>query len=367
MGKKRFFDDRLKYLSFIQNTSEKKAISSKIYPYIADMSQNKSYLRILDAGTGDGTIKSNVIKAFHRYHPYTSLLITGKEISYEDLKNTLEKMPDRFVEHPNLLITMTNVKFSELGLIENSSKIKNKKVKEYNLVLKSDNSYDFNSQITGNNLGNFIKKNWGIEIDKNSRTSYSNPCLIRIYREDNKRHLKQFLKNDYKNNNYDLIIASQAYRAASSVRTKVSNVIGPLMRLLNKSGKLLITHSLGGDNIQKILKLGFKDREAFPNSGKDIIEYLKSNPIGENSIFKYVAPKNYLFNFKKAPDQTVTELFGHNVDAKWANILYVGQIPEKDILKLEKNKTLYNKVRKLVASEKQIQFKNEIFSIVKVR
>jgi len=113
MGKKRFFDDRLKYLSFIQNTGEKKAISLKLYPYIANMSKNKSYLRVLDAGTGDGTIKSNVIKSFHKYHPYTSLLITGKEISYEDLKNTLDKMPDRFVEHPNLLVTMTNVKFSE--------------------------------------------------------------------------------------------------------------------------------------------------------------------------------------------------------------------------------------------------------------
>ena len=107
MGKKRFFDDRLKYLSFIQNTSEKKAISLKLYPHIAGMSQNKSYLRILDAGTGDGTIKSNVIKSFHKYHPYTSLLITGKEISYEDLKNTLEKMPDRFVEHPNLMVTLS--------------------------------------------------------------------------------------------------------------------------------------------------------------------------------------------------------------------------------------------------------------------
>ena len=64
--------------------------------------QNRTFLRILDAGTGDGTVKSNVIKTFHKYHPYTSLLITGKEISYEDLKNTLEKMPDRFVEHPNL-------------------------------------------------------------------------------------------------------------------------------------------------------------------------------------------------------------------------------------------------------------------------
>ena len=127
-------------------------------------------------------------------------------------------MPDRFVEHPNLLITMTNVKFSELGLVENSRKIKDKKIKQFNLVLKSDNSFDFNSQITGNLLSNFIKKNWGIEIDKKDRTSYSNPCIIRVFREDNKQHLEKFLANDYKNNNYDLIVASQAYRAASSVK-----------------------------------------------------------------------------------------------------------------------------------------------------
>ena len=71
------------------------------------------------------------------------------------------------------------------------------------------------------------------------------------FREDNEKHLKKFLKNDYKNNNYDLIIASQAYRAASSVNIKVKNVIGPLMRLLNKSGKLLVTHSIGGSSIFK--------------------------------------------------------------------------------------------------------------------
>ena len=331
------------------------------------MSQNKSYLRILDAGTGDGTIKSNVIKSFHKYHPYTSLLITGKEISYEDLKNTLEKMPDRFVEHPNLMVTMTNVKFAELGLIENSSKIKNKKVKEFNLVLKSDNSFDFNSQITGSTLGNFIKKNWGIEIDSKDRTSYSNPCIIRVYREDNEKHLNQFIKNDYKNNNYDLIIASQAYRAASSVGVKVNNVIGPLMRLLNKSGKLLVTHSSGGDSIQKILKLAFKDKEAFPNTAKDIIDYLKDNPVGENNKYLFAKPNSYFFNFKKAPDQIVTELFGHNTDAKWANIVYVGQIPEKDIQGLEKNNRLYNKVKKAIDAAGVIQFKNEIFSIKKTR
>ena len=367
MGKKRFFDDRLKYLSFIQNTGEKKAISEKIFSHIANLSDNKSYLRILDAGTGDGTIFSNIIKSFHKYHPYSSLLITGKEISYEDLKNTLEKMPDRFVEHPNLLITMTNVKFSELGLIENSNKIKDKKVKEFNLVLKSNNSFDFNSQITGNLLGNFVKKNWGIEIDKKDRTSYSCPCIIRVYREDNEKHLKKFLNNNYKNNNYDLIIASQAYRAASSVNVKVKNVIGPLMRLLNKSGKLLITHSIGGGSVQKVLKLAFKNKEAFPNKAKDIIEHLKDDPFGENNIYKFSKPQNYYFTFKRAPDKTVTELFGHNTDAKWANMLYVGQIAEKDIQALEKNTALQRKIRGVIDKSKEIQFQNEIFSITKVR
>ena len=260
--KKRFFDDRLKYLSFIQNTSEKRAISEQLAPHIASMPKNRTFLRILDAGTGDGTVKSNVIKTFHKYHPYTSLLITGKEISYEDLKNTLEKMPDRFVEHPNLLVTMTNVKFAELGHIESSNKIKGKNVKSYTLVLKEDNSFDFNAQM--NKLNSFIKKYWGIEIDNKSRTSYANPCIIRIYREDHKRYIEPFIDNDYKNNNYDLIIASQAYRAASEVRTKVNNVIAPLMRLLNKSGKLLITHSCGGDTVEKILKIAWKDKTALP-------------------------------------------------------------------------------------------------------
>ena len=63
----------------------------------------------------------------------------------------------------------------------------------------------------------------------------------------------------------------------------------------------------------------------------------------------------------------MTELFGHNVDAKWANILYVGQIPEKDIQHLEKNTRLYNKVMKVIEKLGDIEFKNELFTITKIR
>ena len=76
---------------------------------------------------------------------------------------------------------------------------------------------------------------------------------------------------------------------------------------------------------------------------------------------------NYFFKFKRAPNQTVSELFGHNADAKWANIVYVGQIAEKDVQNLENNSRLRNKVRKTIDGLAQIQFRNEIFSIIKVR
>jgi hypothetical protein len=365
MGKKRFFDDRLKYLSFIQNTGEKRAISAEIFPHIKSLPKNKTYLKILDAGTGDGTIKSNIIKSFHKYHPYTSLLITGKEISYEDLKNTLEKMPDRFVEHPNLMVTMTNVKFSEIGKVEKIKKIKGKSVKKLTLVLKADNSFDFNEQI--NRMGNFIEKYWGIEIDSNGKTSYSHPCIIKIYREDHKRYLEPFIDKNYENQGYDLIIASQAYRAVSKTVSKVSNVIAPLMKILNISGKLLITHSCGDDSVEKILKQAWKDKNPFPIKAKEIIEYLKDNPIEENTKFTYSKPKSYTFKFKRSPDQTVSELFGHGLDSKWANILYVGQIPEKDIIAIEKNISALKRVKVAIKKEERMFFKNEIFSIKKIK
>jgi hypothetical protein len=47
--------------------------------------------------------------------------------------------------------------------------------------------------------------------------------------------------------------------------------------------------------------------------------------------------------------------------------LYVGQIAEKDIQSLENNSRLRNKVRKTIDGLTQVQFKNEMFSITKVR
>ena len=111
----------------------------------------------------------------------------------------------------------------------------------------------------------------------------------------------------------------------------------------------------------------YKNKDFFPNSAKDIISFLKDSPFVETNLYRLSKPVNYYFGFKRVPDQTVSELFGHNLDAKWSNILYVGQVAEKDILLLEKNSKLMKKVRKTIDNSNKMLFKNELFTITKVK
>ena len=39
--------------------------------------------------------------------------VVGKEISLEDVRLTLEKLPDRFVEHPQTVVVLTNMNYGE--------------------------------------------------------------------------------------------------------------------------------------------------------------------------------------------------------------------------------------------------------------
>ncbi len=65
-------------------------------------------LRVFDAGVGDGTILSRVMRTMHDKFATMPFYVVGKEISLEDVRLTLQKMPDRFYEHrPQCLFSPT--------------------------------------------------------------------------------------------------------------------------------------------------------------------------------------------------------------------------------------------------------------------
>ena len=361
MSKNRFYDSRLSYLSFVQNTNEKKVISDKIYPYLSKLPHRDVY-HFLDAGIGDGTITSNIIKKFHALKPDSLLCITGKEISFEDVFNSLIKMPDRFIEHPKLALTLTNMKFSEIGALASANN--HSKVKIKNLVLKGSNAHDFEKQL--DKLELFINKNWGFDIDKNGRTAYVKPCIINIFREDQEKLIIGHLPKAKKNNVYDFILASQAYRSRSSTKAKISNVINPLSKILKQDGLLVITHSVGHDSIEKIFNIASVKSNFFPDTSKTLIAAIKDSDLFSSKGFKFSSPKKYSYNFRQIPSEIVAEMSSSSLHSKISNIFYIAQLSKEESELLQNNASKINKIKKAIVNQDTIYFNNEIFSIKKI-
>src|SRR6266436_3072991 len=109
----RFFDNRQKYLLFVSTCSEKTEIGNRISLELGNLQPAPPALRIFDAGVGDGTVLSRVMRALHARFPTMPLYAVAKEISYEDVRLMLDKMADRLFEHPATVLVITNLYYAE--------------------------------------------------------------------------------------------------------------------------------------------------------------------------------------------------------------------------------------------------------------
>ena len=109
----RFYDSRQKYLLFVNTCAEKSAVADRIAQELPGIRPTPPALRVFDAGVGDGTVLTRVMRSLHQRFPTLPFYIVGKEISLEDVRLTLEKMPDRFFEHPATVLVLTNLYYRE--------------------------------------------------------------------------------------------------------------------------------------------------------------------------------------------------------------------------------------------------------------
>ena len=109
----RFFDNRQKYLLFVNTCSEKTVIARRVGMELAHIHPRPPAVRVFDAGMGDGTVLTRVMREMHRRFPTMPFYFVGKEISLEDVRLSLEKMADRFFEHPATVLVVTNMYYTE--------------------------------------------------------------------------------------------------------------------------------------------------------------------------------------------------------------------------------------------------------------
>ena len=368
MAKKdfRFYDNRQKYLLFVTTTNEKNKISDSIYSYIKSIKPKHPALKIFDAGLGDGSLLMNVIRQSHMEFPEIPLFVSGKEISMEDVRLTLEKLPDRFVEHKRMVFVVSNLHYSEASKLTSKNKIKQKKINWDVIKLKGNSSLEFNSQLI--KINNLLAKNWQVERNKKTgNPTYKEPSVLIIYREDQEFILKDIIPTKSKPENYfDLIIASQPYRSRIAVNKKVDYVIKPMIDALASKGKLLIIHAGGKDPGSQIIKKIWPNDNPFPSLSSEIIKYLKKNL--DKNILKNIIIKqknNIKYNLRALPNEISNGISTSVIFSAWNAAVYVNQINDLEIMNAEKNSSYEKIITKIIKKNNGLWFNDELLVIKK--
>jgi hypothetical protein len=84
----------------------------------------------------------------HSKFPTVPFYIVGKEISLEDVRLALEKMADRFYEHPATVLVMTNMYYSEAPWLRPNSLAAASGLLWQELALTGSTAGQFERQIT---------------------------------------------------------------------------------------------------------------------------------------------------------------------------------------------------------------------------
>jgi SAM-dependent methyltransferase len=329
----RFYDNRQKYLLFVTTCGEKWVVAQRVGMELANIHPRPPALRLFDAGVGDGTVLTRTMRAMHHRFPTMPFYIVGKEISLEDVRLVLEKMPDRLFEHPATVLVMTNMHYSEAPWLKPNSVTAATSLVWHELSLTGNTAHDFEVQIT--DLAPFLAENWRARMSRTTGNPvYEKPVVLVIYREDHKFLLDQVRpKRGFTDAQYDLVIASQPYRARAALEFKARRVVAPLARALAPGGRLIAIHSHGNDPGLDIIQRIWPGEDPFTTDRHALLRATKAElgTAGRDLNFGAYADARSLFRYDMhtLPSEISETIGTSTLFAAWNAAIYVAQIEDQ--------------------------------------
>ena len=194
---------------------------------------------------GDATVLSQVMRQLHHRFPTIPFLIVGKEISQEDVRISLEKMADRFYEHPQTVLVVTNLFYAEAPELLPRSEAMQAKLNWWEIPLQGTSAYEFDRQIKA--LHAHLREGWQTTTSKRTGNPvYVTPSVLILYRADQQFVLGPIIpQRGQRHHRYDLVLASQPFRARLPADVKVRTVLAPLASSLAPGGRMLTIQSTG--------------------------------------------------------------------------------------------------------------------------
>ena len=290
-------------------------------------------LRIFDAGMGDATVLSRLMRSVHRHFPNVPLQVVAKEISLEDVRLGLDKMPDRFFEHPHTVLVITNLNYAEAPRLMPQDVHAAAALNWQTVRLTGNSAHEYEEQIEA--LGPMLAHGWMTKpSSKTGNPVYVRPTVLVVYRDDHKFVRESCIpKPGQTLGNYDLIVASQPWRARTSARFKAEKVLAPLVRSLAPGGRLVTVQSYGDDPALEIVQKLWPTESPFLVNRHELLRALKQTLGHDAREFVLLAPPDekslFRYEMHTLPSEIGERVGTSTLFAAWNAAIYVNQIADE--------------------------------------
>ena len=364
----RFYDNRQKYLMFVNTCSEKWVIAQRVAKELESLSPQPPALRFFDAGVGDGTVLARALRSLHRRFERVPFYVAAKEISLEDIRLTLDKMPDRFLEHPELVLALTNMPYADAPWLRPAS---GGKVAWHEVALKGTTTAEFERQIL--ELQPFLDGNWRTRLDPaTGRLLPETPAVVVLYREDCRFILDQVVPREgAAPAEFDLILASQPFRLRADVNFKARRVLAPLARALRPGGRLLGIHSAGNDPGLEIVQKVWPGEDPFTTSRRMLLDATREALGDEAGDFSFDPLPNsralFRYEMHTLPEEIDASIGTSTLLAAWNAATYVAQIDDERLSEAMSSSAYLDATKAVLRKHGELWFNDESYLVTRTR
>jgi hypothetical protein len=294
----RFYDNRQKYLAFVNTCNEKWKVAERATQELTHIRPSPPALRLFDAGV------------------------------------TLEKLPDRFIEHPSSVIIMTNLYYAEAPWLMPNDVAKAAALNWIEMPLQGASAHEFGEQLRG--IDKELVDGWQVKANETTgNPMYVRPSVLVMFREDHRFLLDDVIpkRGQAAGGDYDLVLASQPWRARMDADFKVKHVLAPLAKSLRAGGRLLTAQSCGDDPGLELVRKIWPEEDPFQVDRHELIKVLKEylGRAAQNYNFNAGSDAKSVFQYQMhtLPTEIGESIGTSTLFAAWNAAIYVGQIEDE--------------------------------------
>jgi hypothetical protein len=367
----RFYDNRQKYLAFINTCNEKQVIAAKAAAEIAHVRPVPPALRIFDAGVGDGTVLSGLLRAVHRDFRTVPILAVGKEISLEDVRLALDKLPDRFLEHPHTVIAVTNLRYRDAPTLRPSDPDEAARLGWHVTPLEGTSAAEYAEQIEA--LGPMLAEGWRTRANPDTGGPVVvQPSVLVLYRADHEFLLDAVIPQPGAGRReYDFILASQPWRASMPASFKAEKILAPLARSLAPHGRLLTVQSWGRDPALEVLQRLWPGEQPFQVDRHALLDAMRDALGDEAEDFDLTPPPDHeaVFRYRMhtLPSEIGDRIGTSTLLAAWNAVIYVNQVEDEKLEHVMRDGSYLEATQDVLNEHGGLWFNDESFVVTRER